>query len=111
MATVTYLSDAGVPTLILDKTSPPPSDKEKSSLNGNVNKAWLSHPSFGKHVAFEGRFLHGAPGEYFPSVAIKSNDTSEPKAKKLKVDENTSLSVLCHGKRVTFLVNIWLNHW
>ena len=110
MATVTYLSDAGVPTLILDKKTPPPSDPEKQGLNGSVNKAWLSHPSFGKHVAFDGRYLHGAPGEYFPSVASKLVKASEPKAKKLKVEE-TGSSGTVNGKRVTFLVNIWLNHW
>lgn len=103
VATITYLSDAGVPTLILDKRPPPPSDEEKKSLNGSINKAWLSHPRFGKHVCFDGRFLHGAPGEYFPSVSTKAVDTSEPKAKKLKVDAQG-------GKRVTFLVNVWLNH-
>ena len=50
VSTITYLSDTGVPTLILDKRSPPPSDKDKSSLKGNINTGWLSHPSFGKHV-------------------------------------------------------------
>ena len=63
VAAVTYLSDNGVPTLICDKRSPPPSDVEKKTLNGSINKAWLTHPSFGKHVAFDGRYLHGAPGE------------------------------------------------
>lgn len=105
VATITYLSDIGVPTLILNKRSPPPSDHEKTSLNGSIDKAWLSHPCFGKHVAFDGRFLHGAPGEYFPSV--QKIDVSEPKLKKLRVDnDNNTLG----GKRVTFLVNIWLNH-
>ncbi|KAL7526798.1 hypothetical protein ACHAXR_001660 [Thalassiosira sp. AJA248-18] len=107
VATITYFSDSGVPTLILDKRSPPPSDQEKKSLDGSIHNAWLSHPCFGKHIAFDGRYLHGAPGEYFPSVAKKSINTNEPKAKKMKVEENyNKLS----GKRITFLVNIWLNH-
>jgi len=107
VATITYFSNTGVPTLILEKCSPPPSDEEKKSLNGSIKKAWLSHPCFGKHVAFDGRFLHGGPGEYFPSVAKKSTQTSEPKAKKMKSDDSPSA---LSGKRVTFLVNIWLNH-
>ena len=115
VATITYLSDIGVPTLILDKRSPPPADTEKKSLGGNIAKAWLSHPRFGKHVAFDGRLLHGAPGEFFPAVTKSRDDdeSSEPKAKRAKVDgtkdnndENNELS----GKRITFLVNIWLNH-
>ena len=109
-ATITYLSDLGVPTIILDKRPPPPSDPEKQSLNGSIKKAWLSHPAFGKHVSFDGRLLHGAPGKYFPSVAKKSNDsTSEPQAKRLKTEGDVDI-FSGSGKRVTFLVNIWLNH-
>lgn len=111
VATITYLSDVGVPTLILDKRSPPPHDVEKSSLNGSITKGWLSHPSFGKHVSFDGRLLHGAPGEYFPSVSTpKSNedDVAEPQTKKQKVEEKGEGALV--GKRITFLVNIWLNH-
>ena len=118
VATVTYLSDTGVPTLILDKKSPPPKDIGKAQLGGDINKGWLSHPSFGKHIAFDGRLLHGAPGEYFPAVAKKGknsngNGGAEPQAKKMKVEEtsksNENGDVLC-GKRITFMVNVWLNH-
>lgn len=107
VATITYLCDIGVPTLILDKRSPPPMDIEKKSLNGNIRKSWLSHPVFGKHVAFDGRLLHGAPGEYFPSIMNKSSNVAEPKAKRLKVEGNacTSTSKLS-GKRITFMVNV-----
>ena len=107
IATITYLSDIGVPTIILDKRSPPPMDTEKKSLNGNIRKAWLSHPVFGKHVAFDGRLLHGAPGEYFPSIKNKSSNVAEPKAKRLKVEGKacTTTSKLS-GKRITFMVNV-----
>ena len=108
VATITYLSDTGVPTLVMDKCSPPPSDPEKKSLDGSINKAWLSHPRFGKHVAFDGRFLHGGPGRYFPSVATRSEDSSPPKTKKRKVEGGDDVAP--GGKRVTFMVNIWLNH-
>lgn len=115
VATITYLSDIGVPTLILDKKSPPPADTEKKSLGGDINKAWLSHPKFGKHVAFDGRLLHGAPGEFFPAVAKNKNDyvSSEPKTKRAKVDKSCDIHNDINGssgKRITFLVNIWLNH-
>ncbi len=114
VATVTYLTDTGVPTLILDKKSPPMTDPERKSLNGDISKGWLSHPSFGKHVAFDGRLLHGAPGEYFPAVAKKHDGGEEPKAKKMKVDGASDVddneSMAFGGKRITFLVNVWLNH-
>lgn len=109
VATITYLSDIGVPTLILDKRSPAPSDVDKKGLAGDINKAWLSHPSFGKHVAFDGRLLHGAPGEYFPA-ADSTAKSSEPKAKRAKVDQDFNNGKVFSGKRITFLVNIWLNH-
>jgi hypothetical protein len=105
VATITYLSDTGVPTLILNKRSPPPSDHEKESLNGSINKAWLSHPSFGKHVAFDGRFLHGAPGKYFQSVNKTTLSVPEPKSKRLRLDEHGTNCKLS-DKRITFLVNV-----
>ena len=40
-------------------------------------------------------------------MAKKSINTSEPKAKKRKLEENT---ITLSGKRITFMVNIWLNH-
>lgn len=73
VATVTYLSDTGVPTLILGKCSPPPTDPEKKSLDGSINKAWLSHPSAGKHIAFDGRYLHGKQHSLLGSSSICSN--------------------------------------
>ncbi|KAL7488391.1 hypothetical protein ACHAW6_013975 [Cyclotella cf. meneghiniana] len=111
VGTITYLSDIGVPTLILDKRSPSPSDVEKKSLGGEINRAWLSHPQFGKHVAFDGRLLHGAPGKFFPAVDVSAQVT-EPKLKKAKVEEKefTKRQDPFSGKRITFLVNIWLNH-
>lgn len=35
---------------------------------------------------------------------------SEPKSKKMRVDDNNGTQHSLSGKRVTFLVNIWLNH-
>ena len=109
VATITYLSDIGVPTLILDKVSPPPSDVSKSSLAGDISTGWLSHPEFGKHVAFDGRMLHGAPGTFFP--AVEEEREGENPIKKMKLNDGTpALGEPMPGRRFTFLVNIWLNH-
>ena len=80
VSTVTYLSDGGAPTLILAK---------RAGVGGQISeapvpKAWLSQPAAGKHVAFDGRFLHGV------LAALRQSDSA--------------------GKRVTFLVNIWVHH-
>jgi hypothetical protein len=98
VATVTYLSDVGAPTIVLDKHSPPPSDPEKKTLNGDVQRAWLSGPQFGKHVAFDGRL-------FFPG---KVRDTTN--GEEVRVSKRPKLENSPPEKRITFLVNIWLNH-
>eukprot|EP00536_Pseudo-nitzschia_multiseries_P004627 jgi/Psemu1/302696/fgenesh1_kg.78_\ len=107
VATVTYLSDHGAPTLVLEQKSPPMDDFKKNTLENGINKAWLSHPKLGKHTAFDGRFLHGAPALYFPpnrsTTEVDDDELKEPAAKRQKVVKNT--------KRYTLLVNVWLNHW
>ena len=115
VATITYLSDCGVPTLILDKVSPPPNDASKKSLNGDVSTGWISHPQFGKHVAFDGRLLHGAPGTFFPAQVREGANSTDSKRRKLDYRPDYLGGGLAQtdptpGKRVTFLVNIWLNH-
>eukprot|EP00980_Cylindrotheca_fusiformis_P004190 scaffold912_cov119-Cylindrotheca_fusiformis.AAC.6 len=98
LATVTYISDYGAPTLVLEQKSPPMEDLKKTTLEEGIDRAWLSHPKIGKHIAFDGRLLHGAPALYFPS---RNRPEGEPKSKRQKIDK----------RRYTLLVNIWLNHW
>ena len=87
--------------------SPPPSDPERKSLNGDIRQAWLSGAKYGKHLAFDGRLLHGAPALFFPGssgCSAKVNDGGEePDLKRQKVEETQQ-------KRITFLVNVWVNH-
>ena len=91
ISTITYLSNVGVPTMILDKKSPPPEDAPyKKTLEGSIKKGYLSYPKIGKHVAFDGRLLHGASSSFFPSLPDSSSSTPH--------------------KRITFLVNIWYSH-
>jgi hypothetical protein len=109
VATVTYLSNVGAPTIVLDKHSPPPCDPEKKSLNGDVQRAWLSGPQFGKHIAFDGRLLHGAPALFFPGKA--TSDATNISGEEARASKRPKLEQhLSPEKRVTFLVNIWLNH-
>ena len=101
VATVTYLSNFGAPTLILDQRSPPMDDEKKKTLESGISRGWLSHPKLGKHTAFDGRLLHGAPALYFPSQKSNGEVHVERTLKKQKIDR----------KRYTLLVNVWLNHW
>mmetsp|Transcript_6611 Transcript_6611/g.12455 ORF Transcript_6611/g.12455 Transcript_6611/m.12455 type:complete len:489 (+) Transcript_6611:97-1563(+) len=120
VATVTYLSNVGVPTLVLNRKSPPPTDVEKKTLNGPVDKGWLSYPMIGKHIAFDGRLLHGAPGTFFPAIMGEKEEdacgSDEKDAKRRRLNEHSDMMVQeskqhhPHPQRITFLVNIWLNH-
>lgn len=127
VATITYLTSHGAPTLILDKKSPPPNEVE--SMSGDISRGWLSGPQRGKHVAFDGRLLHGAPATFFPGVAAVPTD-DEPPAKRQKLEEDdrkpaakddneeskeeekptTAAADSPEPQRITFMVNVWLNH-
>ena len=116
IGTVTYFSSFGAPTLMARKPTPTffsesvagafehltthHSDREhmcffarRAGLPAFASaNAFLSFPAFGKHVAFDGRWLHGA----LPELSRKAEE------------KNPTSSTTT--KRVTFLVNVWLNH-
>ena len=69
LATVTYLSDVGAPTLMVDKTC---STDYSANISGEANVALLSRPQYGKHVVFDGRYLHAAPSE----LSLWASDSS-----------------------------------
>ena len=131
LATVTYLSDYGAPTVVVDCKTPE-QGKVQHMEGQEINKAWVSYPKIGKHIAFDGRLLHGAPAHVFPglqccndkeesdnmkskqSTNAAATTTYEPPAKRAKKDNNgtdTSGHHKSHqNQRITLLVNIWLNH-
>ncbi|CAK9090377.1 Uncharacterized protein SCF082_LOCUS42628 [Durusdinium trenchii] len=82
LSTVTYLTDCGAPTLILDcrNTRTP---CETSQVYGEISGGALSWPERWKHIAFDGQLLHGT---------VPGGQGGQG------------------GRRITFLVNIWLNH-
>lgn len=82
IATVTYLSEYGAPTLVFNHIG---SEDNESGCEGSVSELVVSKPFPRKHFSFDGRLLHGAPSTLFQSI---------------KVDQ----------VRQTFLANIWLNH-
>ena len=56
MATVTYLGSCGAPTVVL----PAAADAKGRAVRAGPCCAHISHPVPGKHLAFDGRMLHGA---------------------------------------------------
>ena len=87
LGTVTYFCDRGAPTVIVDRPTDVQYDEESGDVGslGTVSECAVSWPRWGKQITFDGKFLHGAP------LAFAARERES-------------------GKRVTFLVNIWLNH-
>jgi hypothetical protein len=117
LSTVTYLTDFGCPTLALncrihnltgdwlvpgnvDGEHLEPTTEEPTS----VVTGFVSWPKAGKHMSFDGRFLHAAPPDLMEPGAF---DKQVSFAK----GENEQKNKILHRRhrRVTFLVNIWLN--
>eukprot|EP01062_Namystynia_karyoxenos_P070250 TRINITY_DN65640_c0_g1_i1.p1 TRINITY_DN65640_c0_g1~~TRINITY_DN65640_c0_g1_i1.p1 ORF type:complete len:450 (+),score=95.34 TRINITY_DN65640_c0_g1_i1:76-1350(+) len=84
VSTVTYLSDTGAPTLVLDRrlggVSVP--GGAVSVAEGDIAEGVVSWPEAGKHITFDGRLLHGA-------VDLDGDSSAE---------------------RITFIANIFVNH-
>jgi hypothetical protein len=63
---VTYLSNVGAPTLILNMTTP--------AGNGNVpiiaDQGYLSFPRTAKHTIFHGRLMHGVRSPPLPLAVL-----------------------------------------
>lgn len=98
LATVTYLGGAGAPTIVL----PLAADARGVALQQATGdaadaaaSAYLSRPVPGKHLAFDGRLLHGCPHEYAaasPSAPVEGG------------------VAVAARRRVSLLVNVWRCH-
>jgi len=107
ISTVSYLSNIGAPTMALnyrvnpltgDYMSPPPTE---------VVESYISWPKLGKHLSFDGRYLHAAPYDLIEEgVFEKQIDVADLKG----LDETVTKKVKRRRRRVTFLVNVWLNY-
>jgi len=94
VSTVTYIAapPRAAPTAVLETTAATP-------VGGPIRCCFLSRPVRGKHVAFDGRYLHGAPALLAPPPAGLRASGGAPQIR-------TRLEEM----RVTFLVNVWLGH-
>lgn len=113
LATVSYLSSIGASTVIIDKKGPmdvgtKSNKRKKITTNDCLGNASyiISKPVEGKHIKFDGRLLHGAP--------TKSSGDSDCNSSDIDSNEDSSESNeevdLLSPKRITFLVNIWIDH-
>lgn len=109
LATVTYLTNRGGPTVILNKIG---CLYSQDCHSGPASDIVVSKPVLGKHIKFDGRLLHAAPSNLISSEA--PNESDEKSGKNPGIVQFRSVEkyadTLIESKRVTFLVNIWLNH-
>ena len=91
LSTVTYLSDGGGPTAVIEQRRPEEGGVRLKDRRGML----LSCPAVGKHFVFDGRFLHGVP-------SLPATESDAAGGATAASEEG--------GLRVTFLVNIWLGY-
>ena len=132
LSTVTYLSRTKdtAPTVILERYP-------KDPVAQSIHKCYVSYPARGKHVRFDGLYLHGACPQFCDSESVddefnpensneedidvvgKFSENDDIHVSNLSLEtnrnENTNIKnkILVNKKkkyRVTFLVNIWINH-
>ena len=106
LATVTYLSDIGAPTMIVPQKTAGSYVSSQDYINTSdgtaITSAYLSRPILGKHIAFDGRLLHSAPTEVYDEIKFRN-----PKITTRATGNNNRGP---RPKRATLLVNIWINH-
>jgi hypothetical protein len=96
-ATVTYVSKEGGPTVVMDKVGTESSDEP---LIGSLQRFAVSRPLVGKHIAFDGSLLHAAPSD----LGVESEDSGDGSDSGSEDDSEDG------PLRVTFLVNVWVDH-
>ena len=107
LGTVTYLSALGGSTIVFDSAG---SACASESLHGKgVNWLVSSRPRVGKHLTFDGRLLHAAPSD-FDSLSGVTGCASDDDDENDDEDEDDEDDDDEGVERITFLVNIWVNH-
>jgi len=98
LSTVTYLTAEGAPTILLphltlSEATAATAAYERSPHTAPpgslAQEALAVPPRIGRHLCFDGRWLHGAPASMRPTTADGLESSYE---------------------RVTFCVNVWINH-
>lgn len=132
LSTVTYLTEGDtshhVPTIAFNycvdaltgKYLPPldennTSDDQDSKQQAQEAQAYLSWPRRGKHLSFDGRFLHAAPSDLVSNrnstATVTATDKQKQESSNNNEDSIKNEKILERRTwRVTFLVNIWLNY-
>ena len=119
VGTVTYLSDEGAPTVVATSVvcqtyfdNSNPIDTNDMLINETTvskkddkteDSVYISWPKIGKITTFDGRCLHAAPS------ALSGYPEEESEVEEHDDDDDDDKNNI-DTKRITFLVNVWLNH-
>ena len=103
------MTNYGAPTFIINDCIPNEYGLPTFSVNSNNNtnnnssssSAIVSYPKLGKHTSFDGRFLHGVVSDFTTHDTILPKENEDGKNNKKDIRKH---------RRMTFLVNIWLNY-
>ena len=109
LATVTYMSNVGGPTVVLDM---PGNIQQQGYESYPLSSCIISKPVVGKHMVFDGLLLHGAPSDLHNTDDIETS-SDEDTICTSENEENIPIqgaTPAISNPRVTFLVNVWLNH-
>ena len=113
ISTVTYLTDLGAPTVVLkckvaSSTGTACMGDGLPDPSKHVNTGFISWPKKGKHLSFDGQMLHAAPSDLMPDGEFERQcrifTSTESNTEELEKKDRR------RKRRVTLLVNIWLNY-
>eukprot|EP00965_Chrysotila_dentata_P187784 6172345-Pleurochrysis_carterae.AAC.3 len=108
LSTVTYLSDTGAPTMVLEDVPAPTTAGAESveEVTGPMKSAFVSFPKKGKHLVFDGCLLHGAvpTGLERDVAALAASSTQATSSSRELPPEQQK------PNRITLLANIWIDH-
>lgn len=104
LSTVTYLTSLGAPTLAINCRIHPLTGEWLPQASKKA-EALVSWPRPGKHLSFDGRYLHAAPTDLLPAGVWEESLKFEASA-----EASVQRRLTRRHRRVTFLVNIWLHY-
>jgi len=106
-STVTYLTDFGAPTIVVDKRGTADTSHE---LIGTADKFSLCKPKVGRSIVFDGSLLHAAPSGIEDEDDEDSGESDTDNGNEEEEETNDEDEDCIVQWRVTLLVNVWINH-
>lgn len=106
ISTVTYLTGIGAPTMTCNRRiNALTGEWVEPGETTTAEEACISWPRQGKHLSFDGGYLHAAPSDL-----MKEGDFEAQIRIPEGGDDKTRKVLTRRHRRVTFLVNVWLNY-